>query len=255
MKIILIRHGKVNMEWAKSYDSKGFDESQAKYDISPLFDYTGRVGRPDGYRIYISKLQRTYDTAMQIFDFNGDVNLVDFDEMLEKGYTPKTEKEKNMRIGSDEGQFDYDENRTLFKTHLLNEVPKRSFKDTESKSSKAIWTAKARIQWYMNNHRQPEVKSDTKARAEQLVSILEAEGKDCVLVSHEFFLYTLKGVLEKRGFVIERSSTGRIKNWERIRASKRDMHCGVCGHNCLLTNPGCNVGRDAAARQGIKIKE
>ena len=258
------------MEWESSYDSKGFDESQAKYDVSPLMNYTGRVGTPEGYRIYISKLRRTYDTAMQIFDFNSEVKVVDLDKLIESGSFPKpakeynlikenaAEKEKDDKIvagGKETGIITaWDDNNTLLATELLNEVPKRSFKDTDSKSSKAIWTARSRMQWYLNNHRQPETKSETKARAEKLVDILEADGRDSVLISHEFFLYTLKGVLEKRGFLIERSSTGRIKNWERIRASKRSMHCGVCGHNCLLTNPGCNVGRDAAARQGIAIK-
>ena len=240
------------MPWESTYDSKGFDEAQAKYDVSPLLDYDGRVGKPAGYKIYISKLQRTYDTAMQVFDFNPDsdnnlsggnahVQVVDLDEVL---------KGKEAPAGYDE-----ELSHTLFSTELLNEVPKRSYKDTDSKISKAVWTARSRIQWFFNNRRQPEVKTDTVKRAERIADILEAEGRDCVLISHEFFLYTLKGVLEKRGFLIERSSTGRIKNWERIRASKRDIHCGVCGHNCLLTNPGCSVGRDAAMRQGIKFKQ
>ena len=235
------------MAWEKAYDSQSFDEAQAKYDVSPLMEYTGRVGRPQGYRIYISKLSRTKDTAMQVFDFKSEVKVVDLDEMIEKGEYPLSAKEASL-----DGLSKWDDDSTLLSTELLNEVPKRSFKDTLSKMSKGIWTAKSRIQWFFNNHRQPETKSDTVKRAEKLAEILEADGKDSVLISHEFFLYTLKGVLEKRGFLIERSSTGRIKNWERIRASKRDMHCGVCGHNCLLTNPGCNVGRDAAARQGIK---
>lgn len=260
MKIILIRHGKVNMDWDSAYDSEGFDKAQAKYDISPLCDYTGRVGTPEGYRIYISKLRRTYDTAMQVFNFNSDVSVIDLDGEINAGRYPKSSKERNMEneLGIDSNgktvDVSWDDNNTLLKTELLNEVPKKSYKDTSGKISRAIWTAQSRIQWYLNNHRQPEIKSETRARAEKLADILEADGRDSVLITHEFFLYTLKGVLEKRGFLIERSSTGRIKNWERIRASKRSMHCGVCGHNCLLTNPGCNVGRDAAARQGITIK-
>lgn len=248
------------MEWANAYDSKGFDEAQARYDISPLCDYQGRVGTPEGYRIYISKLQRTYDTAKQVFDFKQEVAVVDLDNEINAGRYPKSSKERNMEndLGLDgKGkpvEVSWEDNNTLLKTELLNEVPKRSYRDTEKKLSKGMWTARSRIQWFFNNHRQLETKTETKARAEKLVDILEADGRDCVLISHEFFLYTLKGALEKRGFLIERSSTGRIKNWERIRASKRTMHCGVCGHNCLLTNPGCDVGRDAAARQGIEIK-
>ncbi len=231
------------MSWEKSYDSKGFDEAQAKYDISPLLDYSGRTGSPEGYKVYISKLQRTYDTAKQVFQYSSPVTVIDLDkEILEKGFPTRTDKD-SIEVTD-----------KLYSTALLNEVPKRSYKDTGNMIGRSIWVARSRIQWYLNNRRQPEIKKETIERAEKIVDILEQEGRDCVLISHEFFLYTLKGVLEKRGFLIERSSTGRIKNWERIRASRRDMHCGVCGHNCLLNNPGCNVGRDAAERQGIKIK-
>ena len=214
MKIILIRHGKVNMDWEKSYDSKGFDEANANYDISPLYDYQGRTWKPEGFQIYISGLQRTFDTANQVF----------------------------------EGDFGF------IKTELLNEVPKRSYKDSKAKLPRFWWTFRSRMQWYLNSSRQPEVRKQTVARAKELVDMIEKEGKDCILISHEFFLYTLKGELEKRGYLIERGSTFRIKNWERIRASKRDMHCGVCSHNCLLTNPGCDVGRDAASRQGVELQ-
>lgn len=226
MKIIMIRHGKVNMTWEGSYDSKGYDEAVDRYDHSPLLEYAGKKTVPKGYRIYISALQRTYDTAMQIFDF------------------PKEELEGNPVKGPED----------FIRTPLLNEVPKRSFKDTNVKYPKAWWTGRCRIQWFFNSKRQPETRRETVKRAEELVDLLESRGEDAVLISHEFFLYTLKGILEERGFIIERSNLFRIKNWERIRASKRSLHCGVCGHNCLLTNPGCNVGKDAAKMQGIKTK-
>ena len=191
------------MDWEKSYDSKGFDEAQAKYDISPLFDYAGKVWKTKGYKVYISGLQRTYDTAMQIFDF-GQIAEPSVYELGLSG--------EDITNGSN----------TLFKTELLNEVPKRSYKDTNRKASKAIWTARSRIQWYLNNSRQPETRKDTVRRAEELVDLLEERGEDCVLISHEFFLYTLKSVLKNRGFLIERAGSGRIKNWERIKATKED---------------------------------
>lgn len=216
MKIIMIRHGKVNMEWDSSYDSEGFDEAQRRYDISPLNDFGGKVAKAEGYKVYISDLSRTYDTALQIF-------------------------------GGEEGLAKCIE---LVKTPLLNEVPKRSYKDTKSKHAKGWWTMRSRIQWFFNSSRQPETKKDTKIRAKKAADLIEQGNADAVVISHEFFLYSLKGEFEKRGYVIERSEMFRIKNWERIRASKRDMHCGGCSHNCLLTSPGCDVGRDAA-----KMKE
>ena len=92
----------------------------------------------------------------------------------------------------------------------------------------------------------------TRARAEELVQMILEKNEDCVLVTHEFYLYTLKSVLEKHGFVIKRSATGRIKNLERIRATKKDDHCGFCTHNCLLSNPGCDIGRDRAKQEAAK---
>ena len=45
-----------------------------------------------------------------------------------------------------------------------------------------------------------------------------------------------------------RSGIFRYRPWERILVTRRNLHCGGCSHNCLLTNPGCGVGRDKAQR-------
>ena len=228
------------MTWKDSYDSKGFDEANKEYDVSPLFPYSGRVNKPDGFDVYISGLIRTYDTALQVFGVEAkDVKVVDLN--------PKEDIAKDIPHADDVI--------VLNRTPLLNEVPKHSYKDSEGKLPRFWWVMRSRMQWFFNSSRQPENKKMTKARAAEFLDYIEAKNRDCVIFSHEFYLYTLKAELEKRGYIIERSNLFRIKNWERIRATKRDIHCGVCGHNCLLTNPGCDVGRDAARQQGIKIKE
>ena len=85
-------------------------------------------------------------------------------------------------------------------------------------------------------------------RAEALIERLEAAGADCVLVSHPAMIAALIDALRPRGYCVQRTGLGRIKPWEQMLLSRRDEHCGGCGHNCLLSNPGCNIGRDKAAR-------
>ena len=237
------------MKWEDSYTSKGFEDALARYDESPLVDYNGKVGEIEGYDLYISDLRRTYDTALQLFSNIGSAEIVDLDipSLL------SSRKGGDIAPAATESS-ENSEKKIIYRTPLLREVPKRSYKDYSGLKNRSYITSRSRIQWYFNNPRQPEVKRQTTERANLLVDYLESRGRDSVLISHEFYLYTLTSVLDKRGFVIERSSTGRIKNWERIRATKRTLHCGVCGHNCLLTNPGCNVGRDAAKQQGIVLK-
>ena len=235
------------MVWEDRYDSKGFEDALARYDECPLVDYKGKVGEIEGYDLYISDLRRTYDTALQLFSNIANAEIVDLDipALLSAGDAPADSGDSAPATGES------GEKKLIYRTPLLREVPKRSYKDFAKLKSRSYITSRSRIQWYFNNPRQPEIKKQTVERANLLVDYLEGKGRDCVLVSHEFFIYTFKDVLDKRGFVVERSSGGRIKNWERIRATKRTMHCGVCGHNCLLTKPGCDVGRDAAKQQGI----
>ncbi|MBO5555722.1 MAG: hypothetical protein J5927_00915, partial [Oscillospiraceae bacterium] len=87
------------------------------------------------------------------------------------------------------------------------------------------------------------------ARAEALIQKLESAGQDCVLVTHPAFLALLLDRLRIHGYCSQRSGIGRLKPLERILCSKRDIHCGGCGHNCLLANPGCAIGKDKARRQ------
>lgn len=213
MKIIMIRHAKVDMEWEKSYDSQGWDEANQAYNEAPIKEIREHI-KSDKFKVYISSLPRTRATANGLFG-----------------------------------------ERELIETPLLNEVPNHAAIETGLKLPKWLWVAGGRVQWYMNSPRQWETRKMTKERAEKLVKMLLEKNEDCVLVTHEFYLYTLKSVLEKHGFVIRRSSTGRIKNLERIRATKRDDHCGFCNHNCILSNPGCDIGRDKARMQGYTVKE
>ena len=87
-----------------------------------------------------------------------------------------------------------------------------------------------------------------RARADALIDELEKQGGDCVLISHPMTIDALIDALRVRGYCVQRTGMGRIKPLEQMLLSRRDEHCGGCQHNCLLSNPGCSIGRDKAAR-------
>ena len=93
--------------------------------------------------------------------------------------------------------------------------------------------------------------AEARARAEALVALLAEEDRDCILFSHPGQLPLLMDALRRRGYCFNRTNLGAIRPPERILATERGAHCGGCSHNCLLSAPGCGVGRDKAERAGI----
>ena len=141
----------------------------------------------------------------------------------------------------------------IIKEPLLDEVPLRSYKDTEKELPLWYWQFMSSLQRFLGNSRQPETKSQVNARAKSLLDLLESRNQDCILISYPIFIKTLLDCLGTRGYHINRQNLLRITPLERIVITKRDMHCGGCGHNCLLSNPGCGVGRDAARRGNYSV--
>lgn len=92
---------------------------------------------------------------------------------------------------------------------------------------------------------------EAQVRAEALVALLAEEDRDCVLFSHPAQIPLLMDALRRWGYCFSRTNLGAIRPLERILATGRDAHCGGCSHNCLLSAPGCGVGRDKAERAGI----
>ena len=132
---------------------------------------------------------------------------------------------------------------------LLDEVPQRAYKDTEKKLPLWYWQFMAALQRLTGNNRQPESKTQAKTRAKKLVDFLESRNQDCILISHPIFIRVLLDCLSTHGYRITRTNFYRVAPLERILITRPDMHCGGCAHNCLLSNPGCGVGRDAAKRR------
>ena len=138
---------------------------------------------------------------------------------------------------------------SFFTEPLLNEIPLRSFTDTDKCFPVEKWKRKAAAQRKAGDPRQPESRAEVTARAEALIEKLECAGGDSLLISYPLFLAEFLDRLRTHGYVIQRSGLLKIEPLERIVASKREEHCGGCGHNCFLANPGCGVGRDKAMRQ------
>ena len=130
---------------------------------------------------------------------------------------------------------------------LLNEIPLRSFTDTDVQYSLDTWLRKAAAQRKKGDARQPESRTAVIERAETLIG--KIEGSNPILVSYPLFLTELLDRLRVHGYVIQRSGVLKIQPLERFVVSHRDEHCDGCQHNCFLDNPGCGIGRDKAMRQ------
>lgn len=210
MKIIAIRHAKVNMEWEKEYTSAEFDKACAEYDQCDILPGGETKVYSDDRPIYVSTLKRTKETA-------------------------------HLLLGD----------REVTVTPLLDEVPLRSFRDTGKSYPLHVWNATGRLQWFLGNGRQKETRRETKERAGRLIRMLMEKDEDCILISHGWFMQVLLRELESAGFVAKRGSLIHIAPLERIVFTKKALHCGNCMHNCLLTNPGCEIGKEKALAKGL----
>ena len=137
---------------------------------------------------------------------------------------------------------------------LLDEIPEAPRKDTDAALPLWLWRRMAALQRRRGAPRQPESRKAAIGRAEALLDRLEAEEKECVLISHPRFVTELLDRLRIHGWCIKRSGMLQVRPLELLVASRRDEHCGVCSHNCFLSNPGCDIGRDKAALLARKGK-
>ncbi|MBR6879646.1 MAG: histidine phosphatase family protein [Clostridiales bacterium] len=67
MKIYIIRHGKVDLNWSSYSDSETFDRECLEYDHAPIVDIAYERPQTDCRNICVSSLSRTRDTAVRIF--------------------------------------------------------------------------------------------------------------------------------------------------------------------------------------------
>ena len=128
---------------------------------------------------------------------------------------------------------------------LLDELPRPA---DGSRRALPLWLLRF---WLWLRRLFGEGRAEGRARADALIDRLEKRGEDCVLISHPAMITALIDALRVRGYCVQRTGLGRIRPYEQMLLSRRDEHCGGCQHNCLLSNPGCNIGRDKAKRQHL----
>lgn len=66
MEVTIIRHGKVKHIWKKNCSSEEFDEECRRYDMAPIEEMTN-AAICDASKIYISTLDRSYQTAKKMY--------------------------------------------------------------------------------------------------------------------------------------------------------------------------------------------
>ena len=76
-------------------------------------------------------------------------------------------------------------------TDLLNEVPMAPFTEKDKMYSATVFDVMARMQWIVNNSRQPETRKMTTARARKFIETYLYEEKNYLIIGHGFFLRTL----------------------------------------------------------------
>lgn len=159
MQVFIIRHGKVDFKWKTWSTSEQFNEDCKMYDEAPIFPLLSNVPQIDCQNIYISSLQRTRETANQLFG--------------EKDFIP---------------------------TKLIDEVPLCASVASNKKLPLIFWNVSGRLQWLLGIHSQKECRRETVHRAEQFVEMIAEKGKDCIIVTHGFFMYTLINLMKKQAF-------------------------------------------------------
>ena len=86
---------------------------------------------------------------------------------------------------------------------------------------------------------------DARRRAGEFLDGLEKEERDSVVICGRQGMSALRSVLRTRGYLLEGGSLV-PRPLERVRATKRSLHCGGCAHNCLLSEAKCEKGRSKA---------
>lgn len=156
-----------------------------------------------------------FDMACTKYD-NSDIeaiNAISLDTHVDKIYVSKLSRSVNTarRLFTDMKTYEMPE---------IGEVPLKSFMDTSKSLPLWIWNVLGRMQWYIGNNRQLEIRKDTIQRANKVIDICEQGKEDCVLVTHGFFIKVLLKVLKSRGYKLFGHNRVKIENLQIIWAEK-----------------------------------
>ena len=71
----------------------------------------------------------------------------------------------------------------------------------------------------------------------------EEKDRDSIVICGRQAMSALLSGLRTRGYLLE--GGGLVpRPLERVRATKRSLHCGGCAHNCLLSEAKCQKGQN-----------
>ena len=246
MKITIIRTAKPAFAWKNQYNSKEYDLAEAEYAESGICgseESSDNARLPkkklssSGRPVYIGPEPYCRETAEALFE-----SLIPYEPVPSSSNADHDQSPKEYGRSA-KGRS------VLIVTDLLQEVPLQSAFDTDRKLSPGTWRRKA---WWQRvtgrSGRQPESVEESRARASRLIDTLCTEGQNCILISDERMISVLVRELKRRGFHIRRGGLFRVDHLERIIATDNEPHCGGCMHDCPLSNPGCMIGKDKAAK-------
>lgn len=69
-----------------------------------------------------------------------------------------------------------------------------------------FWNVFWRLQWFLDREPQSEGRKETIQRAEQFVAMLIEKDRDCMIISHGFFMHTLIRIMKKHAFKVDHIS-------------------------------------------------
>lgn len=150
---------------------------------------------------------KEYDEAMIVAE-RYKVPDIEYQNVIISGLSRTRDTAENLHVNGE-----------LKKTSLINEVPLKSSVDTKLKLPLWYWNISGRLQWFFNSPRQEEKRIETRKRARRFAKILIKENKDCLVVTHGFYMHTLLGEMKKMGFIIGKTHSS-YKNGEYVVAEK-----------------------------------
>ena len=88
-----------------------------------------------------------------------------------------------------------------------------------------------------------DMRREAKHRSGQFLDMLESKGRDSIVICGRQAMSALMNRLRAKGYLLE--GGGLLpRPLERVRATKRSLHCGGCAHNCLLSEAKCQKGQN-----------
>ena len=85
-------------------------------------------------------------------------------------------------------------------TELIDEVPLCAGIISKKRLPLLFWNVSGRLQWFINSSSQKESRTETICRAQKFVKMIMKRKKDCIIVTHGFFMHTLLKQMKSHGF-------------------------------------------------------